>query len=441
MIIKIDRLSTLLFSRSGVSLCFEGKNLLARIHIIHIRVIQAGHHRSKSLLSPPNSFSPPLPFFSFVSSSLDVVFKMTFTWASSWRNRGRWCLRRRWWNRGRPTRSCNPRRWNSRYANACPRKRWSEFRQCLETNSKLKLFQINGNLKEDKYSKRIKRYLWSVWSRRCISWRTVPRNNRRNRACRRETWIAGQPGNCYSCYRWSSLCATARSCTLPHRWWWSINDKISFHLYLFIYFPRGRGNFPLRLNGTCILRKESHFVESPQLNAQFNIIENTRYGKSTLVLHLVALNASSGKLVLVARGAIDLLLARDEALSPDRVLAYHAAEALLVPLPGLVLHLLRTWKDAKKTRFSLKLSKIFPSNIDRNSTRCNCTRFQRREGKRNGIFERKGREFASHATLLNRVRRLACRARADSRWIFPRLGNKGRIFLLLLLLQSSRFET
>lgn len=57
---------------------------------------------------------------------------------------------------------------------------------------------------------------------------------------------------------------------------------------------------------------------------------------------LVALNASSGKLVLVARGAIDLLLARDEALSPDRVLAHHAAEALLVPLPGLVLHLLRT---------------------------------------------------------------------------------------------------
>lgn len=205
--------------------------------------------------------------------------------------------------------------------------------------------------KEDKYSKRIKRYLWSVWSRRCISWRTVPRNNRRNRACRRETWIAGQPGNCYSCYRWSSLCATARSCTLPHRWWWSINDKISFHLYLFIYFPRGKGNFPLRLNGTCILRKESHLVESPQLNAQFNIIENTRYGKSTLVLHLVALNASSGKLVLVARGAIDLLLARDEAFSPDRVLAYHAAEALLVPLPGLVLHLLRTWKDAKRPVF------------------------------------------------------------------------------------------
>lgn len=92
--------------------------------------------------------------------------------------------------------------------------------------------------------------------------------------------------------------------------------------------------------------------------------------------HLVALNASSGKLVLVASGAIDLLLARDEALSPDRVLAYHAAEALLVPLPGLVLHLLRTWKDAKKTLFSLKLPKL---SLQYRSTRviprvaCNCT--------------------------------------------------------------------
>lgn len=62
------------------------------------------------------------------------------------------------------------------------------------------------------------------------------------------------------------------------------------------------------------------------------------------MIHLVALDASSGKLVLVARGAIDLLLARDEALRPDRVLAHHAAEALLVPLPRLVLHLLGTWR-------------------------------------------------------------------------------------------------
>lgn len=58
--------------------------------------------------------------------------------------------------------------------------------------------------------------------------------------------------------------------------------------------------------------------------------------------NLVALNASGGELVLVARSAIDLLLARNEALRTDRVLADHATETLLVPLPGLVLHLLGT---------------------------------------------------------------------------------------------------
>lgn len=59
-------------------------------------------------------------------------------------------------------------------------------------------------------------------------------------------------------------------------------------------------------------------------------------------IYLVAFNASGGELVLVARSAIDLLLARNEALRTDRVLADHAAETLLVPLPGLVLHLLGT---------------------------------------------------------------------------------------------------
>lgn len=56
--------------------------------------------------------------------------------------------------------------------------------------------------------------------------------------------------------------------------------------------------------------------------------------------YLVTLDAAGGELVLVAAGAVDLLLARDEALRADRVLADNAAEALLVPLPGLVLHLL-----------------------------------------------------------------------------------------------------
>lgn len=56
--------------------------------------------------------------------------------------------------------------------------------------------------------------------------------------------------------------------------------------------------------------------------------------------YLVALNAASGELVFIAASAVDLLLAGNEALGADRVLTDHAAETLLVPLPGLVLHLL-----------------------------------------------------------------------------------------------------
>lgn len=63
-------------------------------------------------------------------------------------------------------------------------------------------------------------------------------------------------------------------------------------------------------------------------------------GYATLRNDLVALDAASSELVLVAAGAVDLLLARDEAPRADGVLAHHAAEALLVPLPCLVLHLL-----------------------------------------------------------------------------------------------------
>ena len=56
--------------------------------------------------------------------------------------------------------------------------------------------------------------------------------------------------------------------------------------------------------------------------------------------HLTALNALCCELLLVALGAVDVVLLRDEALGPDGVLAGAAHEALLVPLPGLVLHLL-----------------------------------------------------------------------------------------------------
>lgn len=57
-------------------------------------------------------------------------------------------------------------------------------------------------------------------------------------------------------------------------------------------------------------------------------------------IYLVTLDATSCELVLIAAGAIDLLFTRDKALRADRVLANDAAEALLVPLPCLVLHLL-----------------------------------------------------------------------------------------------------
>lgn len=55
---------------------------------------------------------------------------------------------------------------------------------------------------------------------------------------------------------------------------------------------------------------------------------------------LVALDAAGGELLLVAASAVDLLLPGDEALGADSGLAHHAAEALLVPLARLVLHLL-----------------------------------------------------------------------------------------------------
>lgn len=57
--------------------------------------------------------------------------------------------------------------------------------------------------------------------------------------------------------------------------------------------------------------------------------------------YLVAFDASSGKLILVATGTIDFLFPRDETFRTDRILANYAAETFLVPLPGFVFHLLR----------------------------------------------------------------------------------------------------
>lgn len=63
---------------------------------------------------------------------------------------------------------------------------------------------------------------------------------------------------------------------------------------------------------------------------------------STAQLHyLVAFDTACRVFLLVAFGTVDLLLPRDETLGTNRGPAHHAAEALLVPLPRLVLHLLR----------------------------------------------------------------------------------------------------
>lgn len=61
-------------------------------------------------------------------------------------------------------------------------------------------------------------------------------------------------------------------------------------------------------------------------------IESKRY--------LVTLDTTRSKLLLVAGGAVDLLLPRDEALGPDGTLAHTAAETFLVPLTSFILHFL-----------------------------------------------------------------------------------------------------
>ena len=59
-----------------------------------------------------------------------------------------------------------------------------------------------------------------------------------------------------------------------------------------------------------------------------------------LITHLAALDALCGKLLLVALGAVDVVLLGDKTLGADGILAGAADEALLVPLSCLVLHLL-----------------------------------------------------------------------------------------------------
>lgn len=57
--------------------------------------------------------------------------------------------------------------------------------------------------------------------------------------------------------------------------------------------------------------------------------------------HLAALHAASGKLVLVASRAVDVLLARNERFRSNWRLADVTAEALLMPLARFIFHLFR----------------------------------------------------------------------------------------------------
>ena len=61
-----------------------------------------------------------------------------------------------------------------------------------------------------------------------------------------------------------------------------------------------------------------------------------------MLSHLAAFDAFCCEFLLVALGAVDVMLLGDEALGADGVVAGAADEALLVPLTGLVLHLLHT---------------------------------------------------------------------------------------------------
>jgi len=65
--------------------------------------------------------------------------------------------------------------------------------------------------------------------------------------------------------------------------------------------------------------------------------------------YLGAFNAASGKFLFVASGTVNVLFARDERLCANGRLADAAAEAFLVPLPTLVLHLLGSCQNKAST--------------------------------------------------------------------------------------------
>ena len=88
--------------------------------------------------------------------------------------------------------------------------------------------------------------------------------------------------------------------------------------------------------------------------------------------HLNTLDTLGCELVLVAGGAVDVVLLRDEALGPDGVCAHAAHEALLVPLPGLVLHLLHAGPEHLPARVTPGSELLVVAVTAINSVRNNC---------------------------------------------------------------------
>jgi hypothetical protein len=87
--------------------------------------------------------------------------------------------------------------------------------------------------------------------------------------------------------------------------------------------------------------------------------------KKFKIAHLVALDTAGSKLLLIAGGAVDFLLTRDEALGTYGGFAYTATEALFMPLTCLVFHLLCACHTNKKTILSDKCYLNFNSQVEK----------------------------------------------------------------------------
>ena len=96
-------------------------------------------------------------------------------------------------------------------------------------------------------------------------------------------------------------------------------------------------------------------VENIPINAETGTLEILHCVTVTMS-HLAAFDAFCCELLLVALGAVDVMLFGDEALGADGVLASAAHETLFMPLPGLVLHLLHA---------GLTMCQVYWRNVDK----------------------------------------------------------------------------